>query len=233
MEEEYTKRTRVNRKRNARKEHAKNKRLQKEQERTSRPSSCRLGKNQKKLIARTNIILDEQNQTTDEEPTSQSHRIILRRQHRKQSHRPAEKTRISETSHLHDLEDDDDGYDWGRMMAENSYKAHRERREREQNERDIQLIYERILQETKRNFARAARSNYPVGPFRHEQPYTILRETRCCTGNCIIYEKQESKHNLARAARSNYPVGPFRHEEPYTIWKETRCSTGNCIIYEK
>jgi hypothetical protein len=208
MEEEYTKTPRVNRKRNAYKKHAKNKRLQKEQQRTSRPSSCRLGKNQKKLIARTNIILDEQNQITDQEATAQisSRPIILRRQRRKQSHRPVEKTRISETSYLHDLEEydpkypyyiPDDGYEWARIMAEVSEEAHREcreqrrrgtaereRREREQNEKEIELLYERILQETKRNFAIASRA----GIFRDElhAPYT-MGETRCCTGNCIIY----------------------------------------------
>lgn len=177
MEEQYTKSTRINRKRNALKEDAKIKRLQKEQERANRPSSCRLGKNQKKQTARKNIILDEQIERTEElEEPPHSDRIILRRQRRKQSHRPAEKTRISETSHLHDLEAydpkypyyiPDDGFDWGRMMAEVSERAHQRRRERERIEKEFALLYERKLQQSERNLARALRANYPVGPFRY------------------------------------------------------------------
>lgn len=152
MEEQYTKGTRVNRKRNALKEDAKMKRLQKEQERISRPSSCRFGKNQKKQIARTNIILDEQNQTTEQEAAAQisSRRTILRRQRRKQSHRPAEKTRTCETSHLDDLEayDTDDGFSWGTRMAQLSEQAHRERARNAAIKEEIlrtKKYYERLI----------------------------------------------------------------------------------------
>jgi len=109
MEEQYTKSTRVNRKENALKEDAKLKRLQKEQERSNRASSCRLGKNQKKQIARTNIILDEQIERTDEleelPPREQSVRIILRRQRRKQGHRDRNATRIEQTEHFQEAHD--------------------------------------------------------------------------------------------------------------------------------
>jgi hypothetical protein len=124
-EDRYTKVHRVNRKKLVRKEDAKVKKLQKEQERTSRPHSFRLGKNAKKQSARTNIILDQTRE--DSIPTAErphQNRVILRRQLRKPSHRDPIHTRMEETEHLESLDIDprdeypDDGYSRGKRMAE-------------------------------------------------------------------------------------------------------------------
>ena len=207
MEEQYTKSTRVNRKGNALKEHAKMKRLQKEQERTSRPSSCRIGKNQKKQIARTNIILDEQNERTEQleelPPREQSVRTVLRRQRRKQGHRDRNATRIEQTEHLEGVDPTqsndefyDNGFSWGRWMMEISEQAHKERRQREGLAKVNAIIEkERLILHESSNW-RASHANF-MGDWDLDdddysdylEPCTKFRETRCCTGHCVIYEK--------------------------------------------
>ena len=107
-EDRYSKNTRINFRSIRRKEEQTVKRLQKEQERLARAPSCRLGKNDKKQTARTNIILDEeriQEATSTEKP--QQKRVILRKQKRKQGHRDLNATRIEQTDHLTDLEEDE------------------------------------------------------------------------------------------------------------------------------
>jgi hypothetical protein len=107
-QDRYTKTQRVNYKSLIRKEGQKLKRLQKEQERLARAPSCRLGKNDKKQTARTNIILDEeriQEATSTENP--QQKRVILRKQKRKQGHRDLATTRSQVSDHLSDLEEDE------------------------------------------------------------------------------------------------------------------------------
>jgi hypothetical protein len=139
-QDRYTKGKRVNIKSALRKEQQKIKRLQKEQERLARAPSCRLGKVEKKQTARTNIILDEQIEnirpsTATEKPVQK--RVVLSKQKRKQGHRP-NKTYIEqidciEGEHPIQSEDSyyDDGFWWGRYMAELSDQAHKERRQRE------------------------------------------------------------------------------------------------------
>jgi hypothetical protein len=105
-QDKYTKGKRVNYKSLLRKEEQKLKRLQKEQERLARAPSCRLGKNDKKQTARTNIILDEeriQEASATEKP--QHNRVVLRKQKRKLSHRDLATTRSQVTEHLPDLEE--------------------------------------------------------------------------------------------------------------------------------
>lgn len=107
-QDRYTKGKRVNYKSLLRKEEQKLKRLQKEQERLARAPSCRLGKNDKKQTARTNIILDEeriQDATASEKP--QQKRVVLRKQKRKLSHRDLATTRIQLSEHLPDLEEEE------------------------------------------------------------------------------------------------------------------------------
>ena len=118
-QERYTKGKRVNYKSLLRKEEQKLKRLQKEQERLARVPSCRLGKNDKKQMARTNIILDEeriQEASTTEKP--QQNRVVLRKQKRKQGHRDLATTRIQVTEHLPDLEEEefDELNSWNRNL---------------------------------------------------------------------------------------------------------------------
>ena len=118
-QDRYTKGKRVNIKSALRKEQQKIKRLQKEQERLARVPSCRLGKNDKKQTARTNIILDEeriQEASTTEKP--QQNRVVLRKQKRKQGHRDLATTRIQVTEHLPDLEEEefDELNSWNRNL---------------------------------------------------------------------------------------------------------------------
>jgi hypothetical protein len=200
-EDRYTKVRRVNRKKLVRKEDAKVKKLQKEQERTSRPHSFRLGKNAKKQSARTNIILD-QTREEDSTPTAeQAHksRVILRRQLRKPSHRDPIHTRMEETEHLESLEIDprdeypDDGFSWGKWMAEISEEAHKERRRRKRAAKVQAAIEEERRIQSQKNKWRATQYNYhdkwDLDDDYYEEPFTRYKETRCCTGYCIIYEK--------------------------------------------
>jgi len=130
-QDRYTKGKRVNYKELRRKEEAKLKRLQKEQERFARAPSCRLGKNDKKQIARTNIILDEeriQDATATEKP--QQKRVILRKQKRKLSHRELATTRIQLSEHLPDLDEEeiDDLTTWSKNIIWFSQEIDMERR---------------------------------------------------------------------------------------------------------
>ena len=118
-QDRYTKGKRVNYKSLLRKEEQKLKRLQKEQERLARAPSCRLGKNDKKQTARTNIILDEeriQEASATEKP--QQKRVVLRKQKRKQGHRDLATTRIQVTEHLPDLDEQefDELNSWNRNL---------------------------------------------------------------------------------------------------------------------
>ena len=104
-QDRYTKGKRVNFKNILRKEEAKMKRLQKEQERASRPPSCRLSKEVKKLIARQNIVLDQPTIVAEnEEQNHNQTRVVLRKQKRKQGHR----SHILMMDELEDSPKDDD-----------------------------------------------------------------------------------------------------------------------------
>lgn len=129
-EERYIKGPRVNRKALKRKAEAKQKRLDKERMRVDRDPSHRLGKNEKKFIARRNIILEETE--TVEKPVTEEPRKAAKfgRPKRKVS-RHLDKT----TDHLED-DTDDDPHWWGDYMAKLSNKAHKSRRIHEQQRKD-------------------------------------------------------------------------------------------------
>jgi hypothetical protein len=125
-QDRYTKGKRVNYKELRNKEEAKLKRLRKEQERLARAPSCRLGKNDKKQTARTNIILDEQIEriqeataTDKQNATDKQKRVVLRKQKRKESHRDLTTTRIQVSDHLPDLDEEefDDLTTWSKNIS--------------------------------------------------------------------------------------------------------------------
>jgi hypothetical protein len=137
-QDRYTKGKRVNYKELRNKEEAKLKRLRKEQERLARAPSCRLGKNDKKQTARTNIILDEQieriqeatatdkqnatdkpNAADKQNATDKQKRVVLRKQKRKESHRDLTTTRIQVSDHLPDLDEEefDDLTTWSKNIS--------------------------------------------------------------------------------------------------------------------
>ena len=130
-EDRYSKNTRINFRNIRRKEEAKLKRLEKEQERLARAPSCRLGKNNKKQTARTNIILDEeriQEAIATENP--QQKRVVLRKQKRKPGHRGLTTTRIQVSDHLPDLDEEeiDDLTTWSKNIIWFSEEIDMERR---------------------------------------------------------------------------------------------------------
>jgi len=125
-QDRYTKGKRVNYKELRNKEEAKLKRLRKELERLARAPSCRLGKNDKKQTARTNIILDEQIEriqeataTDKQNATDKQKRVVLRKQKRKESHRDLTTTRIQVSDHLPDLDEEefDDLTTWSKNIS--------------------------------------------------------------------------------------------------------------------
>jgi len=130
-QDRYTKGKRVNYKELRRKEEATLKRLQKEQERLARAPSCRLGKNDKKQTARTNIILDEE-RTYEEMPSEkpQQKRVVLRKQKRKPSHRDMTTTRSQVADHLPDLKEEEfeDETSWNKNIIWCSEEIDMERR---------------------------------------------------------------------------------------------------------
>ena len=131
-QDRYTKGKRVNYKELRRKEEAKLKRLQKEQERLARVPSCRLGKNDKKQTARTNIILDEERtcDTMPSEKQPQQKRVVLRKQKRKPSHRDLNATRSQVSDHLPDLDEEefDELTTWSKNIIWYSEEIDMERR---------------------------------------------------------------------------------------------------------
>jgi hypothetical protein len=142
-EDRYSKKTRINFRSIRRKEEQTVKRLKKEQERLARAPSCRLGKNDKKQTARTNIILDEeriQEATSTEKPHQK--RVILSKQKRKQGHRDLNATRIQLSDHLPDLEEhefDELSY-WSKNIIWRSQEIDKE-------ERNIRWAYQVAIDE--------------------------------------------------------------------------------------
>ena len=169
-EDRYTKGKRVNNNSIFRKEKQKMKKLQKEQERLSRTPSCRLGKEEKKQTARRNIILDmriekSQPSTAIEKPFQK--RVVLSKQKRKEGHRDLTRTRIEQTDHLEGLDPEqfndihyDDGFSWGRYMAEISDEAHKKRRQRERLAKSRAILENERLLIQEASYWRAASTNF-------------------------------------------------------------------------
>ena len=168
-------RNKVKREAKNRKEEAKVKSILKEQTRREREPSCRLGKNEKKQVARTSKILECEltlegdNLVDSQDPIIgvKQLRIRLARPRRKPGHRDPNATRVEQTDHLEGLDPPilndihyDDGFNWGRDMTEISDEAHKKRRqiERLANERAI-LENERLLTQ-EASYWRAASTNF-------------------------------------------------------------------------
>jgi len=132
-DERYIKGPRVNRKALKRKAEAKQKRLDKARERIIRDPSHRLGKNEKKFIARRKIILEE-NEPVEQPVTTEPREASKFGRPKRKVSRHLDKA----TDHLED-DTDDTPHLYGGYMANRSIECHRKERIHEMERKEVEM----------------------------------------------------------------------------------------------